>query len=156
YYAPHLAHAAIEPPAALASVKDGACELWACTQDPMTARKEAAAALGLPVEKVTLNVTLIGGGFGRKSKPDFITEAALLSQQAGKPVKVTWTREDEMQHSFFHSVSAQQLDAGLDASGRTIAWRHRSAYPTIASTFDAKASSPSWEIGLGLSDVPFD
>jgi isoquinoline 1-oxidoreductase beta subunit len=157
YYAPHLTHGAIEPPAALASVKDGGCEIWACTQDPMTARKEVADALGMQVEKVSLHVTLLGGGFGRKSKPDFINEAALLSKSVGRPVKVTWTREDETQHGFYHSVSAQQLDAGLDASGRTVAWRHRTVFPTIASTFDAKAEyPPNWELGLGFSDVPFD
>ncbi len=157
YYAPHLIHSSIEPPAALASVKDGSCEIWACTQDPMGGRKEVAKALGLPVEKVTLHVTLLGGAFGRKSKPDFILEAALLSQKVGRPVKVTWTREDEIQHGFYHSVSAQHLEAGLDAEGRTVAWRHRTVFPTIASTFDAKAEyPPNWELGLGFSDLPFD
>ena len=157
YYTPHLTHSSIEPPAALASVKDGSCEIWACTQDPMGGRKEVAKALGLPVEKVTLHVTLLGGGFGRKSKPDFILEAALLSQKVGRPVKVTWTREDEIQHGYYHSVSAQHLEGGLDGEGRTVAWRHRTVYPSIASTFDAKAEySPSWELGMGFSNVPFD
>ena len=117
YYAPHLIHAAIEPPAALASVRQGRCEIWACTQDPMGARKEVAQALGLPIEVVTLHVTLLGGGFGRKSKPDFIIEAALLSQKVGRPVKVTWTREDEIRHGFYHSVSAQHLEARTGRRG---------------------------------------
>jgi isoquinoline 1-oxidoreductase beta subunit len=157
YYAPHLAHASIEPPAALASFKDGGCEVWACTQDPMTARKELATALGIPVEKVTVHVTLLGGGFGRKSKPDFILEAALLSREVGRPVKVTWTREDEMRHGFYHTVSAQQLEAGLDAAGRTVAWRHSSVFPSIASTFDPSTlEPPNWELGGGFTDLPFD
>ena len=157
YYTPHLTHSSIEPPAALASVKDGACEIWACTQDPMGGRKEVAKALGLPLEKVTLHVTLLGGAFGRKSKPDFILEAALLSQKVGRPVKVTWTREDEIQHGYYHSVSAQHLEAGLDKEGRAVAWRHRTVYPSIQSLFDPKAEySPSWEVGMGCSDVPFD
>jgi isoquinoline 1-oxidoreductase subunit beta len=157
YYTPHLTHSSIEPPAALVAVRDGSCEIWACTQDPMGSRKEVAKVLGLPLEKVTLHVTLLGGGFGRKSKPDFILEAALLSQKVGKPVKVTWTREDEIQHGYYHSVSAQHLEAGLDAEGRTIAWRHRTVFPTIASLFDAKAEyPPNWELGLGFSDTPFD
>jgi isoquinoline 1-oxidoreductase beta subunit len=157
YYTPHLTHSSIEPPAALASVHDGSCEVWACVQDPMGTRKEVAKALSLPVEKVTVHVTLLGGGFGRKSKPDFVVEAALLSQKVGKPVKVTWTREDEIQHGYYHSVSAQHLEAGLDTEGRTVAWRHRTVFPTIASLFDAKADSPpNWELGLGFSDVPFD
>jgi isoquinoline 1-oxidoreductase beta subunit len=72
-------------------------------------------------------------------------------------VKVTWTREDEIRHGFYHSVSAQHLEAGLDATGRTVAWRHRTVFPTIASTFDAKAEyPPNWELGLGFSDLPFD
>ncbi|HEY6548108.1 MAG TPA: molybdopterin cofactor-binding domain-containing protein, partial [Vicinamibacteria bacterium] len=157
YYTPHLTHSAIEPPAALASVRDGSCEIWACTQDPMGARKEVATTLGLPVEKVTVHVTLLGGGFGRKSKPDFILEAALLAQKIGQPVKVTWTREDEIQHGFYHSVSAQHLEAGLDATGTTVAWRHRTVFPTIASTFDGKTEyPPNWELGLGFTDLPFD
>jgi isoquinoline 1-oxidoreductase subunit beta len=157
YYTPLLTHSSIEPPAALASFKDGACEIWACTQDPMGGRKEVATTLGIPIEKVTLHVTLLGGAFGRKSKPDFILEAALLSQKVGKPVKVTWTREDEIQHAYYHSVSAQHLEAGLDAEGRAVAWRHRTVFPTIASLFDAKAEyPPNWELGLGFSDVPFD
>jgi isoquinoline 1-oxidoreductase beta subunit len=157
YYAPHLIHATMEPPAALAAVKDGACEVWACTQDPMGARKLLAATLNLPLEKVTLHVTLLGGGFGRKSKPDFILEAALLSKQVGRPVKVTWTREDEVKNGFYHSVSAQHLEAGLDEKGNAVAWRHRTVFPTIASTFDAKAEyPPNWELGLGFSDLPFD
>ncbi len=157
YYTPLLTHSAIEPPAALASVRDGSCEVWACTQDPMGARKEVATALGFPVEKVTVHVTLLGGGFGRKSMPDFILEAALLSQKVGRPVKVTWTREDEIRHGFYHSASAQHLEAGLDAEGRTVAWRHRSVFPTIAASFDAKAEyPPNWELGLGFSDLPFD
>ncbi len=157
YYTPHLTHSSIEPPAALAAVREGSCEIWACTQDPMSARKEVAKALGFPVEKVTVHVTLLGGGFGRKSKPDFILEAALLSQKVGRPVKVTWTREDEIRHGFYHSASAQHLEAGLDGEGRTVAWRHRTVFPTIASTFDAKAEyPPNWELGLGFSDLPFD
>jgi len=157
YYTPHLTHAAIEPPAALASVSGGTCEIWACTQDPMGARKLVSETLGLPLEKVTLHVTLIGGGFGRKSKPDFILEAAQLSAKVGRPVKVTWTREDEIQHGYYHSASAQKIEAGLDASGRTVAWKARTAFPTIASTFDAKNEyPPNWELGLGFSDLPFD
>ena len=104
--------------------------------------------LGLPVEKVTLHVTLLGGGFGRKSKPDFIVEAALLSQKVGRPVKVTWTREDEIQHGFYHSVSAQHLEAGLDAAGRTVAWRHRTVFPSIALHLRREGRVPA-ELGAG-------
>ncbi len=99
YYLPHIAHATMEPPAATARIVNGRCEVWAPTQAPQVTRDDVAKRLGLPVENVTVHVTLLGGGFGRKSKPDFSTEAAFLSQKLdGRPVKVTWTREDDLQH----------------------------------------------------------
>ena len=157
YYAPHLAHAVMEPPAALANVRDGSCEIWACTQSPQDARDEVAKALGMPVDQVTVHVTLIGGGFGRKSKPDFIVEAALLSREIGAPVKVVWTREDEIRHGFYHTVCAQHLEAALDASGRPTAWLHRTAFPAIGQTFGAPPNAPSsGELSMGITDMPFD
>ncbi|MGK4422446.1 molybdopterin cofactor-binding domain-containing protein, partial [Klebsiella pneumoniae] len=80
-----------------------------------------ARHLGLPMENVTVHVTLLGGGFGRKSKPDFATEAAQLSKALdGRPVKVTWTREDDLHHDYFHTVSVERLQAGLDAGGKVV------------------------------------
>ena len=81
---------------------------------------------------MTVNVTLLGGCFGRKSKADFV-EAAMVSKGRGKPVKVTWTREDDLHNDYFHAVSAQHLEAGLDANGKVVAWLHRAAEPTIIS-----------------------
>jgi isoquinoline 1-oxidoreductase beta subunit len=157
YYAPHLVHSSIEPPAALASVEGGRCELWANTQSPMACVNEVAAALGIPKENVTVHVTLLGGGFGRKSKPDYVVEAALLSQRVGQPVKVTWTRADEIRHGYYHSVSAQHLEAGLDRDGRAVAWLHRTAFPPIGSTFNAEARySDPGELALGFTEMPFD
>jgi isoquinoline 1-oxidoreductase subunit beta len=156
YYVPHLAHAPMEPPAALARFADGACEAWGCTQDPQSARNEIAAALGISADRVAVHATLLGGGFGRKSKPDFLVEAALLSREAGAPVKVTWTREDEIRHGFYHTVAAVRIEAGLDASGKATAWRHRSAFPAIGSTFAPNNPGPSdQEMALGASDLPF-
>ena len=106
---------------------------------------------------MTVNVTLLGGGFGRKSKPDFVLEAGLLSQaMGGAPVKVTWTREDDLHHGFYHTVSVERLEAGLDAAGRPVAWLHRSAAPTIGSIFapDPKHELP-FELGMGLVNTPF-
>jgi len=157
YYLPHIAHATMEPPTATARIVDGHCEVWAPTQAPQGLREDVATRLGLPIEKVTVHVTLLGGGFGRKSKHDFAIEAALLSQQmAGKPVKVVWTREDDLHHDFFHTVSLERLQAGLDAQGKPNAWLHRSAAPTIISTFapDPKQQAP-FEFGMGLVNVPF-
>jgi isoquinoline 1-oxidoreductase beta subunit len=106
---------------------------------------------------VTVNVTLLGGGFGRKSKCDFALEAALLSKALGAPVKVQWTREDDVRHDFLHTVSAERIEAGLNKDGKVIAWRHRSVAPTIASTFAAGANHEApFELGMGLVDMPFE
>ncbi len=157
YYLPHLAQAPMEPPAATARIVKGHCEIWTCTQAPQLARDKVAKWLKLPEDKVTVNVTLLGGGFGRKSKPDYVIEAALLSQaMQGKPVKLTWTREDDLHHSYFHTVSLERLEAGLDAQGRPVAWLHRTAAPSISSTFgpDSKQQMPV-ELGMGVINVPF-
>jgi isoquinoline 1-oxidoreductase subunit beta len=158
YYLPHIAHATMEPPNAAARIVDGHCEVWAPTQAPQATRDNVAKRLGLPFEKVTVHVTLLGGGFGRKSKPDFATEAAFLSQQmGGRPVKVVWTRDDDLHHDYYHTVSVEHLQAGLDAQGKTTAWLHRSVAPTIVSIFapDPQHEAP-FETGMGLINVPFD
>jgi isoquinoline 1-oxidoreductase beta subunit len=151
YYAPYLAQASMEPPAATARVnEDGSCEVWACTQGPQTARDVVAGTLGLEKEQVTINVTLLGGGFGRKSKPDFIAEAAWLARETGRPVKVTWTREDDIRHGYLHSVSAQYFRAGMDADGKMASWLQRTSFPSIASTFAPGVTGPaSFELDLG-------
>src|SRR5205807_6530471 len=154
YYAPLLAHASMEPPAALAVYRDGKAEVWAPTQGPQGARDAIAQALGLKKEDVTVNVTLLGGGFGRKSFPDYAVEAAVLSKQTGKPVKVVWSREDDIQFDTFHSCAAMYLKAALDEDGKPVAWLQRSTFPPIASTFDPNAQvADAGEIGLGWSDL---
>ena len=156
YYAPLLSQAPMEPPAALAKINDdGSCVVWACTQDPQTAQGVVAGALGIEPAQVTINVTLLGGGFRRKSKPDFIAEAALLAKKAGKPVKVTWTREDDIQHGYFHAVSCQHLRGGIDADGKTTAWLQRTAFPSISATFGPADGPSAGELGLGCVDNPY-
>lgn len=156
YYAPHLAQAPMEPPAATAWVHDDGAEIWACTQTPQSTQQNVAGALKLPSEKVAVNVTLLGGGFGRKSKPDFSVEAALLSKQMKAPVKVVWRREDDIQHGYYHSVSAQHIQAAYDDNGKTTAWRHNTVFPSISSTFNASVDRPSsGELDLGFIDNPF-
>jgi isoquinoline 1-oxidoreductase beta subunit len=157
YYIPHLAQAPMEPPAAVARVKGGKCEVWSCVQSPQAARSDVAKRLGMKPEDVTVNVTLLGGGFGRKSKADFAIEAALLAKEAeGKPVKVVWTREDDLHHSFFHTVSVEYLEAGIDKGGKPVAWLHRSVGPTLMALFmpDPMVES-AIELGMGLTNVPF-
>ncbi len=156
YYIPHLSHAQMEPPCAVARVEGDTCEIWAPVQGPQTTRKHVAKALGIPEENVTVNVTLLGGGFGRKSKPDFVIEAALLARKIGAPVKLTWTREDDVRHGYYHAVSAQCMKAGLDAQGKPTAWLHRSVFPSIGATFKAgKKTAIGVEMGMGFVDIPF-
>ena len=156
YYAPLLAHASMEPPAALAVYRDGKVQAWAPVQNAQGARDAIAAAVGLKKEDVTVNLTLLGGAFGRKSFPDFAVEAAVLSKKTGKPVKVVWSREDDIKFDAYHSVSAMYMKAALAEDGRPTAWLQRTVFPPIGSTFDVDAvySAPD-ELGLGFSDLPF-
>jgi isoquinoline 1-oxidoreductase subunit beta len=157
YYLPHLAHVSMEPPVAVANVRGNKAEIWAPVQSPGGTREDVAKTLDIPIENVTVNVTLLGGGFGRKSKCDYALEAALLSKELGVPVKVQWTREDDIRHDFLHTVSAERIEAGLDKNGKVIAWRHRSVAPSIASTFAAgTVHQASFELGMGLIDLPFE
>jgi len=157
YYIPHLAQTPMEPPAALVRIQGGRCEAWACTQSPQVTRTRLAQKLGLPEEAVTVHVTLLGGGFGRKSKPDYVIEAALCSKAMdGAPVKVTWTREDDLSNGYYGTVSVERLEAGLDTNGMVVAWLHRSAAPTIGALFapDPKHELPL-ELGMGFINTPF-
>jgi isoquinoline 1-oxidoreductase beta subunit len=157
YYLPHIAHATMEPPVATARIVDGVCEVWAPVQNPQAARDFVAAKLGLKSEQVKLNVTLLGGGFGRKSKHDFVAEAALIAKEMGStPVKVQWTREDDLRHAYYHTVAVERLESTLDANGKPLAWLHRSAAPSISSTFMAGAKMLSaGEMGMTAINVPF-
>jgi isoquinoline 1-oxidoreductase beta subunit len=158
YYLPHLAHATMEPPAAVARATGDKCEVWACVQAPQATAEIVAQHLGLKPADVTVHVTLLGGGFGRKSKPDFTAEAALLSRAMdGKPVKVTWTREDDLRNDYFHTVSYEHLEGGLDAKGKPVAWLHRTAAPSIGSTFSlAVKGEQASELGMSATNQPFD
>jgi len=157
YYIPHHAHATMEPPSATVRIVQGKCEAWGCIQSPQAARDRIAKRLGMQVEDVKVNVTLLGGGFGRKSKPDFMIEAAVLSKaMGGTPVKVTWTREDDLHNSYHHTVSVEHLEAALDAQGKPVAWLHRTVAPTIASTFNPEARHEApFELGMTAINMPF-
>jgi len=157
YYVPMLAHAAMEPPAAIAEVKNGKATIWTATQNPQAVQETVGAALGIKKEDVVCHVTLLGGGFGRKSKPDYAAEAAILSQKLNKPVKVVWSREEDIQFDFYHAVAAMHMKAGTDAKGRPTAWLQRSVFPTIGSTFDPTAEyGQEFEMGMGWVDLPYD
>jgi isoquinoline 1-oxidoreductase beta subunit len=157
YYIPHLAQAPMEPPTATARVTGEGCDVWCSVQNPEAIRNDLSKRFGLPINKITVHNLLLGGGFGRKSKPDFASEAAILSRaMGGRPVKLTFTREDDLQHSFFHTASVERLEAGFDAAGKTVAWLHRTVAPTIAAIFapDPKHEAP-FELAMGAVDTPF-
>jgi isoquinoline 1-oxidoreductase subunit beta len=157
YYVPHLSHAPMEPPAAVAEVKDGKAVVWAATQNPQAVQDTVAAALGINKKDVECHVTLLGGGFGRKSKPDYVAEAALLSKAVGKPVKVSWSREDDIRFDYYHTVSAMYIKAAVDEKGKPTAWLQRCAFPSMMSTFSATATAASGgELGMGWTNLPFD
>lgn len=156
YTVPYLIHSSIEPPVATANVTDKGCEIWASTQTPQSTQQNVAAALDIAEDTVKVNVTLLGGGFGRKSKPDFSVEAALLSKQFKRPVKVSWSREDEIQNGYYHAISAQCYQALFDTNNQPTALLARTGFPSISSTFAEGVEYPSdGELDLGFVDVPF-
>jgi isoquinoline 1-oxidoreductase beta subunit len=157
YYVPLLAHAAMEPLVALAEFKDGKVTAWAPTQNPQAAQAIVSSELGIPKENVICNVTLLGGGFGRKSKPDYVAEAAVLSKKLGRPVKVVWTREDDIKFDYYNAVAAMYLKAAVDNKGKPTAWLQRSVFPPITSTFDVNAvyGDPP-HLQQGWTDLPYD
>ncbi len=163
YTVPHLSHAPMETTCAVADVKTDeagkviSCYLKAATQNPQAVQQAVGPAMGIPNDEVYCDVTLLGAGFGRKSKPDYCVEAALLSRRVKRPVHVTWTREDDFQHDYFHTISAVHCEAGLNEDGSPAGWLMRAAYPSISSTFNLQAQSPaSWEAEMGLTDLPYD
>jgi isoquinoline 1-oxidoreductase subunit beta len=157
YYLPFLAHASMEPPAATARIVDGRCEVWAPVQDPQGTRDLVTGLLGMKEADVTVHVTLLGGAFGRKSLGDFAGEAAVLSKaMGGTPVRVMWTREDDIRHDYYEAVALERLGAVLGADGMPLAWLHRSASPTEDATFTAGAEGEdSGEYGMGMINIPF-
>ena len=154
YDTAHLAHAPMEPPCAIARFEGDRCEVWAPTQNPQAARTSVAKALGVDESKVAIHVTLLGGGFGRKSKPDYCVEAALVAKAMGVPVRVQWTREDDIQHDYYHACGSQKLSAALDPSGHVTAWRHRTSFPPIPSIFTGATFAEAGELQQGLLDLP--
>ena len=157
YYVPLLAHAPMEPMVALADFKDGKVTAWAPTQNPQAAQAIMSSELGIPPENVICHVTLLGGGFGRKSKPDYVAEAAVLSKKLGRPVKVVWTREDDVKFDYYNAVAAMYMKAAVDEKGRPTAWLQRSVFPPITSIFDVNSiyGDPP-HLAQGWTDLPYN
>ena len=158
YETPFLAHAPMEPPVAVAEVTADQCIVEAPVQDPQTTRSLVAEALGLPIASVTVKPTLLGGAFGRKSKPDYVLEAVELSRRAGRPIRVQWLREDDIRHDFYHAASAQHHRAVVDERGLPTAWLQRTAFPSITTVFSEEPPRPppaTWELEMGFSNLPY-
>ena len=155
YFVPHQSHAPMEPPAATAEWDGEQLNMWVCCQDPQSVQGAVAGYVGKKPEEIHVEATLLGGAFGRKSKPDFAVEAAILAKHAGRPVKMVWTREDDMRHGYYHTITAQRVQAAV-SDGSVTAWKHKAAYPSIGGTFNPAANGPGgFELGLGLEDLPF-
>jgi isoquinoline 1-oxidoreductase beta subunit len=142
YVGGHLSHSPMEPMASCVDVGADHCEVWASTQDPRGIQENLAAFLGREPEDITVHVMAAGGAFGRKYKCDYVHEAAALSQAAGAPVQLTWSREEDTRTGYYHSCSAQHIEASIDADGNVSGWLHRAAFPTINSLFDPDNNGP--------------
>jgi isoquinoline 1-oxidoreductase subunit beta len=153
YEVPFLAHASMEPQNATASVTADGVEIWAPTQFPDRVNRFVSSALGVPPEKVKVNVTLLGGAFGRRINSDYAVEAALISKAVGAPVHLQWTRDDDMQHDYYRGPSVHRVAAGIDASGKLIGWHHRFAGPSRALYNDPATKTPHSSDSAGLTDL---
>lgn len=162
YTVPYHHHMSMETPAATAVIdKQGNCKVWTGTQSPQWGKRLVLAELGLDAEKdadkVEFNTTLMGGAFGRKSKNDFTLEAVELAKASGKPVKVVWSREDDVRHGFYHSIAANYFKAELNENNSSDYWLQRLASPPIKWIFDNSSTyQDNGGLSLGFADVPFD
>ncbi len=131
YFVPFVAHATMEPMNCTAHVQKDQCDVWVPTQGQTIAQLVASKVSGLAPEKVNIHTTYLGGGFGRRATPDFVVEAVIASKVVGKPVKVVWTREEDIQHDQFRAAMSHRIEAGLDNQGRLIGWSHKAVSGSI-------------------------
>jgi isoquinoline 1-oxidoreductase beta subunit len=152
------AHASVEPMNSIARVGPGECEIWSPTQNPQRVQREAAELLGIPPGRVRVHVTLIGGGFGRRLGADYATEAVEVARAAGRPVQVLWSRADDFAFDRVHPGARVDVAAGLDASGRILAWTHRtvSFHLTMFGPFQENPDTEGDEDPWGGYDNPFE
>jgi len=155
YEVPFLHHATMEPMTCTAHVQTDGCDVWAPTQNQTRAQEVAAELVGLPKEKVRIHTTFLGGGFGRRLEPDFVSEAVRVSKAVGAPVKVIWTREDDTQHGFYRPASYNRFAAGLDAAGHPVAWTHRVVGTPIRIKFGPLPKGLDGSLVDGAEDLPY-
>jgi isoquinoline 1-oxidoreductase beta subunit len=162
YRAPYLAHAVLEPINCTVQFKDGQATVWASTQVPGVARSAVAKVLGIDVDKVDVQVQLLGGGFGRRLEADFIAQAAAIARDAGGvPVQTIWSREQDMTHDFYRPACVSRFKAGFDAAGKLVAWHNTSAGQAIVPkvlerSFGLPGAGPDKTTAEGAYDQPYE
>jgi isoquinoline 1-oxidoreductase beta subunit len=158
YQQPFLAHATMEPINCTVHVKPDSCEIWLGSQVPTRVRDAGATVTGLPADKIVVHNHLLGGGFGRRLEFDMVTQATKVAKQLNVPVKVTWTREEDIQHDMYRPAYYDKISAGLDANGKPIAWQHR----IVGSSILARFAPPAVKNGVDpdavevAADLPYD
>lgn len=158
YFAPYLAHATMEPMNCTADVRPDVCDVWGGIQGQLIIQNIIAGRLGIPPEKVNIHTTLLGGGFGRRFGRDYVMDAVLLSKAVGKPVKVVWTREDDMQNDFYRPATYNKISAGIDAEGKPVFWHQRIVNSSITASVlgGLKEGQVDGSAVEGASDLPYD
>lgn len=156
YEVPFISHATLEPMNCTAQVAEGRCTIWAPTQFPNWAKGAVAEALQLDEQHVEVNVTLLGGGFGRRINPDFVVEAATVAQRTTGPVQVVWNREDDLRNDFYRPPAVHAIKGGLDADGKLDVWRHRFSSAPIRGTVSGQTDDTQGNSEAnGASDTPY-
>ncbi|HET8947673.1 MAG TPA: xanthine dehydrogenase family protein molybdopterin-binding subunit [Candidatus Polarisedimenticolia bacterium] len=155
YEAPFQAHAPMEPMNATAHVERDRCTIWAPTQTPGWAAMEVMKLTGLPREAIRLNITLLGGGFGRRIMPDFVLDAVEISKAAQAPIKMTWTRPEDLQHGYYRPFSHHRLTAALGEDGLPVAWKHRIVSTSISESMEPGNPHPESDELACASDLPY-
>ena len=156
YFVPYVAHTTMEPMNCTAYVKKDRCDVWAPTQGQTDAQGVASKVSGLPPEKVHIHTTLLGCGLGRRAAPDFVVEAVIASKASGRPVKMVWTREEDIKNDFYRAATCQRIEAGFDGQGRLTAWSHKVVTSSLLKAIEPKAiiNGVDFMALWGLADFP--